>query len=339
MKFPGAALYLSIPALIAAIAGCSGDPLDIDTSGTKVDIGYRNLDSLIAKGEMSALRYGLFQWHTEIPEVIDYELGYCLGVGRITDSSLMPRLQEFRSNDYIRRVETQIDKTFPDLQKRHRKIAEGFRRLKTHLAHAKMPKHVVYLNSTHRASAFSTENDIAMGLEMYLGAKAEVIRQLPPDIYFEWQKEGMDERYFERDALASWILTHVASPKEESGVIEAIIEWGKIIYLTQAAFPDMEKSRIIRYTEEDYKWALDNEEPFWKYLVKENLLFSKDATLKSNFLNDAPFTAGLPEKGPDRLGQFLGWRIVQSYMEQHDITVEDLMKLPYTELLSEYEID
>ena len=58
-----------------------------------------------------------------------------------------------------------------------------------------------------------------------------------------------------------------------------------------------------------------------------------------NLLNEGPFTPGLPQKGPDRLGQFLGWRMVRKYMEVKDITVEELMNVPYTEIIVEYEID
>ena len=56
-------------------------------------------------------------------------------------------------------------------------------------------------------------------------------------------------------------------------------------------------------------------------------------------LNDGPFTIGLPEKGPDRLGQFLGWRMIQIYMEKNDISLEALVKVPYNEILQAYEIE
>jgi uncharacterized protein YjaZ len=56
-------------------------------------------------------------------------------------------------------------------------------------------------------------------------------------------------------------------------------------------------------------------------------------------LKEGPFTIGLPEKGPDRLGQFLGYRMILKYMEAKEITVEQLINTPYTDILVEYEID
>jgi uncharacterized protein YjaZ len=73
--------------------------------------------------------------------------------------------------------------------------------------------------------------------------------------------------------------------------------------------------------------------------VKQNLLFVKSETDQAAFLQEAPFTAGLPQKGPDRLGQFLGYRIVCSYIEQTNLTLQELIDKPYNELLADYEIN
>jgi uncharacterized protein YjaZ len=101
----------------------------------------------------------------------------------------------------------------------------------------------------------------------------------------------------------------------------------------------MEKEKIIRYSKRDYDWAMRNESAFWQYIVDQKQLFFLDDKIMANYLQESPFTAGIPMKGPDRLGQFLGWRIVQSYMEQYDITIKELIDLPYTELLQEYEVN
>ena len=133
-------------------------------------------------------------------------------------------------------------------------------------------------------------------------------------------------------------MTHVV--EETSGnLTEQMIRWGKIIYLTEAAFPQKDQAILLRYSNEDLKWALDQEQEIWNYLVREKLLFKLDERLKINMLNEGPFTVGLPEKGPDRLGQFMGWRMVKKYMEIKRVSVEELIKTPYTAILAEYEID
>ena len=59
-----------------------------------------------------------------------------------------------------------------------------------------------------------------------------------------------------------------------------------------------------------------------------------------NMLNPGPTTSGLPNEGsPDRLGQYLGWKMVKSYMEKNDVSLAEMVKLPYNVILQEYEID
>ena len=69
------------------------------------------------------------------------------------------------------------------------------------------------------------------------------------------------------------------------------------------------------------------------------MLFKNNEVDKVNLLNEAPFTIGLPDKSPDRLGQFLGWKIVQKYMSKNNISLKELIKIPYNTILQEYEIE
>lgn len=317
---------------------CSHDPLDVDPAGTGVNIKFVNLDSIFVHTPEQDLQSTIKAAGTKEREVLDYELGQCIGVGRLSDTGTTRRIKLFVNDPFVSRVEKRIGEKFSDLSARKAKISEGFRYLKHHFPQGKIPSNIVFINSLFASNAFCTQSEIGIGLERYLGAQNDVIKELPDPI-FQWIKDGMDARYLERDALTAWIMTHYV-PEVSGNTAEQIIRWGKIIYLTEAAFPNEPESLIMRYTEEDYKWALDNEYAFWEYLVKEKLLFSDNLRDQANFLNEAPFTIGLPEKGPDRLGQFLGWRIVRSYMKENpDTKLSDLVNIPYNNILQAYEID
>lgn len=330
--------WLSITAAVA-LTGCGHDPLDVDTDNVSVKIGYANLDSVIVHTDTLNLLDVLMNQRLKTEQVVDYELGYCLGIGTVADPELVATLHRFKTEPYIVRVEKRIHEKFPSPVRQYQTITEGFRHLKAHFPDAKLPENIAFLNSYFKTGAFATDKDLAIGLEWYLGAKTDVISELPPQQFYEWMKEGMEGRYLERDAVASWVMTHMIEAPEDPNNIEAMIYWGKILYLTEAAFPELPKSVIARYSELDYNWAMENERLFWDYLVEHDLLFGRNERDQRNFLSEGPFTPGLPEKAPDRFGQFLGWRIIQSYMEQYELTLPELMKVPYSELLQEYEID
>jgi hypothetical protein len=319
-------------------SSCSRNPLDVDASEVKVNIGFVNLDSIFKQSDSIELVKQHQLNLKEINEIYEYELGYCLGVGNPSDTAFLRSIRLFLSDPYIASLEKRFDEKFPILIKQQTEILSGFQHLKFHIPSVEVPEKIVFMNSFFASNAFSTEKQIGIGLERYLGNKTDVIKELPGQDFPEWMKEGMDAQFLTRDALCSWIMTHCVEDTK-GNLAENIIRWGKILYLTQAAFPQADPALILRYSAEDHKWALENEYALWKYLVDQKMLFKIDELNNTNLLNDGPFTPGLPEKGPDRLGQFLGFRMIQKYMEIKDITVEQLINTEYTEILVEYEID
>lgn len=322
--------------LFLTLTACKHDPLDIDISTTSVQIGFTNLDSLLYNTNAEQLPELRKELSASISDIFDYQIGYCMRIGRVHDTAFVNSILQYRADTSIIQLEKEIAGQFSDLSKYKKNLALAFRYLKTHVPDAKIPQQIVFQNSLFNSSAFCTENEIGIGLDQYLGAQSPTIKQLPSEPFYDWMKKGFDRNYMERDAVLSWILTHIL-PEVKGNLAEEIIYHGKALYLTEAAMPSAAKRIITRYSEKDLKWANENEYSFWKYLVDENMLFKTDERNARNMLQEGPFTSGLPEKGPDRLGQFLGWKIVKNYMENSKTTVEELINTPYNEILQAYE--
>jgi hypothetical protein len=317
---------------------CKNDPLKIDSSEIKVPIGYYNMDSVLIHAKGNDLVNWNKRFKSEINEAYEFELGMGLRIGMPEDSVILASLKRFANDPFMAKFEKKIEEKFTNLPERHQKIKLGFRNIKFHLPDIKLPKAIVYANTCFQSSAFATQNEIVIGLERYLGQNEPLIQELPRDVFYDWIKEGMDEKYLERDAVCTWIISHIVEPKD-GNLAENMINWGKIIYFTEAAFPNEKEEIIIRYSSEDLKWAKENEYSLWTYLVKEKLLFRINETQTMNMLSPGPFTVGLPEKGPDRLGQYIGWQMVRKYMEKNNVTLEKLKGTPYNKILQAYEID
>jgi hypothetical protein len=340
MKFIRKIGFLSLAAAIQlTISSCSDKQLDVDISGSTYQLKSVQLDSIIQHSPDAALGSELFELSQKYPEIIDYQFYYCYKTGLPKDTAFQANWADFTHNPYYKRLSKRIHEKFPKLGASKKTIEDGFKRLRVHLPKAKLPETILFMNSYFSSSMYCTEKEIGVGLERYLGAKTDVIKELPGDVFYEWIKEAMEPEYLERDAVCAWVLTHICEPGKDMNNIEAMIQWGKILYLTKAALPEQEERILLRYNPADYEWALENERVFWEYLVKHNMLFEKNETDQAAFLQEGPFTSGFSQKGADRLGQFLGYRIVCSYMNQYDLTVQQLLDKPYNELLSEYEIE
>lgn len=318
---------------------CTSDRLDVDISKSNIKISFVNLDSLVYHTPKFQIPKVLALYANSSDGVLAYQLVHCLGIGGYKDSNSIERIEIFRKDPYIKRLESKISKTFLQKNDLQDDLIDGFKHLHKHIYSAPLPKHIFYINSLFVSNVYCSNNQIGIGLERYLGPTTDVIKELPSQEFFQWMKDGMLKEYIPRDVLSEWIATNIV--KEENGTFaQKMIRWGKIIYLTEAAFPKMDKNVLLRYTKKKYDWAEHNESSVWKYLVDQNLLFSKNERDHANFLHEGPFTIGLPENSPDRLGQFLGWKVVHEFMEQNEsVSFDELVKLPYNTILQSYEIE
>ena len=88
----------------------------------------------------------------------------------------------------------------------------------------------------------------------------------------------------------------------------------------------------ITYSEDQLQWARLNEEPMWRHFIEEELLYSTDNKLNQRFLDPAPFSKfglELDSESPGRLGRYIGWQIVRSFMAKNDnISLNQLLGMP-----------
>ena len=321
------------------LTSCTNNRLEIDASAFKVNVDFVNLDSIITTVPTTSLPTILDKYANSSEGILAYQLGHCLGIGGFKDQGSLDRIQMFRTEPYIKRLEKQIATTFKSKSDLQSQILDGFSHLKYHFPKHPMPTTIFYINSLFVSNVFCSSNEIGIGLDRYLGAKTSVIKELPSQEFFQWMKDGMRKEYIPRDVLSEWIAKNMVT-EVDGAFADKMIRWGKILYLTEAAFPNMDKHLLFRYTKNGYDWAEHNETSIWKYLVNEELLFSKNERDHANFLNEGPFTVGLPEKSPDRLGQYLGWRIVHEFMDNNEsVSLQQLINVPYNTILQSYEIE
>src|SRR5690606_40108491 len=85
-----------------------------------------------------------------------------------------------------------------------------------------------------------------------------------------------------------------------------------------------------------FRSSQENESYIWRFFIEENLLYSSDSKLGNRFINLAPFSKfylEIDNESPGRIGQWIGWQIVRSYMENNPKTaIIDLFKMDAKEI-------
>ena len=163
-----------------------------------------------------------------------------------------------------------------------------------------------------------------VSLNFYLGAN--YYNNLPNYI-----SERMEISYISND-IAYKISEKFVNNLEDRTLLSNMITHGKILYINKLINPSEEEWIVFNTTKEKLVWAIENEFEIWSYFVEKELFYDTDLDLRSRFMSPAPyskFNLDIDKKSPGGIGRWLGFRIVNSYMNHNQITVNQLLNIDH----------
>ncbi|MBR1630342.1 MAG: hypothetical protein IJ680_00635 [Paludibacteraceae bacterium] len=167
----------------------------------------------------------------------------------------------------------------------------------------------------------------AVSTDMYLGADEPIYHELAN--VNQYQLNGMNPEYIASDIMLADLFMYFPYEPQQDRLIDNMIYYGRIYYILSVLFPDLSGKDIIEYTAEQWDWCIENEANIWGQVLSNKDLFQGDQMLVSKYMSDAPYTEPISRKAPGRLGAWIGWRIVEQYMENNtDISLQQLMQHP-----------
>ena len=111
--------------------------------------------------------------------------------------------------------------------------------------------------------------------------------------------------------------------------IDDILYWGKIMWLLDKCLPESYEHVLMGWSPEDLQWAKINESAIWIELQPADVIFETNRTVFNRWFSDGPFTkvGAIPQESPDRLGAWMGWQIIEDYMDRNpEVSVGELFK-------------
>jgi hypothetical protein len=163
---------------------------------------------------------------------------------------------------------------------------------------------------------------LILHLDWYLGKGNKYYGALPQYIRYQ-----CDKRFLAIDCFRNVLVWEQLPNKEPITLLDNMLAAGKVLYFTEMLFPNRPIEDIFAYTNEQLQWAEQHHGDVWNYLIENELVYSKDASVAQHMIDVAPETK--PFKGsPGRMGAFIGWKIVCNFMENHpEISLQEMMKM------------
>ena len=251
------------------------------------------------------------------------------------DNPMLPEfLNRFTSDPIWQRLQTTIKEVHPDLDAQEIRITEALKRYSVHFDRDTLPALVAY-NSGFNVGIYPSSNYLGVGLEWYSGSENPIVKQLPPDLFPQYKRDKMKPRYLVPNTVKGWLFyTHQNLVGET--LLEQMAFRGKMLFITKVLTEDTE-ANILNFSEAELEWCRESEYDIWDFFLKEDLLFSSDLKQINKILNDGPFTPGMPLESPGGVGNWVGLRMVEAFMEDNDeVSLKSLLQVDEQRILKYY---
>ena len=173
-------------------------------------------------------------------------------------------------------------------------------------------------------SVYFFDDVLFVNIDMYLGADKPFYTKYGMPLYMT---ERCEPVYIPIDIFKKAMVYKHLGEQPTSTLLETMIYEGKKLYFTEMMFPTMQERFIIGYSEEKFNWANTYIGNIWNYMIEKNELFGKGDALMRCYIEESPFTKPFGNDSPGRLGTFIGWKLIQSYMKNNpDVTLQELMQ-------------
>ncbi|GIV26496.1 MAG: hypothetical protein KatS3mg027_0310 [Bacteroidia bacterium] len=185
-----------------------------------------------------------------------------------------------------------------------------------------LPKRYLFFISGFNFQIVYPENTDIIGIatDMYLGYNHQVYQWLQ---WPQYRIKQLQKEFIPVDIAKAWLFNNFP-PDKYNNLLEHIIYYGKIIYALKHLTPHIHDTLIFSYSLKQWNYCKKYEKNLWAYFLEENKLYDNSPKTLSAYLNDGPFTAAISKECPPRIGMFVGYKIVESFMKKNDVNLQQL---------------
>lgn len=251
----------------------------------------------------------------------------------LKDTTYLNIIKEFITDKQMQKVHQTIELKYPNLETLENELSLALNEIKQIKNDTITPKiYTLIVGPAEYSHAFQNRILVypefsTISLDMYSIEELSqhiYYKTIPQYLYASLGKENIAPHYVNTYLKEiTFRDTPLQSTNPEATLLDCIIEEGKYLYATQEILPKKQLHYIFNYTAEQLKWVEQNENNIWAYIIENQLLYNKDRTKFFHLITPGPSTKNIANS-PSRIGNYIGYKIVQSYMNENSITIDSL---------------
>lgn len=303
---------------------CTSNKLDIDTSTIELDLEIKRFDKDLYELNTENLFEEAPILEKKYPAFFELYTTQVLKIGTTSEKDFFLRLKDFLVHVDWLSVYKDVETEFSDISDIEKELIDVFKHYKYYYPGKEMPE-IYTCMSGFNYSVFTDENLLGIGLDFYLGSDSKFYDMAQ---FSEYQQYNMNRHRITTDCIQAIAASDFVYNDSVDNLMSKMIYNGKLQYFMHAMMPNTSDSILFGYTPLQLKWAFSYEDKAWAFMIEQKHLFTDEEMIIKKYTEAAPFTSYFTNNSAPRLGVFIGWRIVHTFMENHpEISLPELMEI------------
>jgi len=315
-------LNLAILISITLIFNACGkkNRFEIDTTKNRIEVKIQRFDSALISIDTTNKNFQS-QLNNKFPKFLPIYSSDILNIELKDTSAVRKSFTQFLGDSTFSSVNKKTMQTFGNISDIEKKVSNAFTYIHFYFPEVKLPEVYFFVSGFNR-SILLNENFIGIGTDLYLGSDYSLYKSLT----YKYLTYNMKRESVAADLVSATLFRMFPINSSKDRLLDNMLFRGKIMYLQSQFMPEEKPENLMGYTTEQWNWSKKNEKGIWAAIIDNKDLFSTNVLLIRKYMNEAPFTSPISQDSPGRLGTWLGWQIVDSYMNNNNkVGLEELM--------------
>ncbi|MFZ4457300.1 MAG: DUF2268 domain-containing putative Zn-dependent protease [Bacteroidales bacterium] len=209
---------------------------------------------------------------------------------------------------------------FVNLEKEEQLLSDAMTHYKSWFPKEAIPEFSMHVSGLSQ-SVITTDKLVSISGDKYLGSDFQFYKSY----FYSYQLPLMASENVVADAVKAFLQGRF--PERPSEVLlDKMIYQGVLVSAAIELLPEEKESLVLGFTENEFDWLKKNEKGVWVYLIENEQLYSTDAVTQVKYMDEAPFTSYFGQNSPSRIGRYMGYRIVQSYLQKQNCSASTLLQ-------------
>lgn len=308
--------------LMFLIPSCTkSNRFEIDTHKNRNEVKMHRFDKDLLSTDIKNIEPGVKSLTRKYPEFMNSFIENILDTTSTDTAAICNLFHDFLTDKTFAPVNKEAKESFNDVSDIETKISDAYTYIHYYFPEVKLPEVYMFVSGFNR-QIMMNDRFIGIGADFYLGSNFPLYKNLT----YEYMLNSMNRENLAPDLVSATLFRMFVMNSQEDRLLDNMLFRGKVMYLLSVFMPNEKPQTLMGYTSEQWEWSKKYEKQVWAAIIDQKHLFSTDYQLINKYMNDAPFTAPISQDSPGRIGTFIGWQIITSYMTRNEkVSLKSLM--------------